>query len=447
MNKDELWQATLGELELLLSKANFNTWFKDTFIVNWENDRIVVGVPNTFTQSWLQNKYHQSIQAAIKNILGKPTYEVIYKVDLIKKALSPTESIGLTRDTPITITNSHSPDSQLNERYKFDNFIVGKSNELAHAAGRAVAQKPGQTYNPFFIYGGVGLGKTHLMQAIGHMSLQNNPSLKVLYTSCEAFTNEFIQAIKEGKTKSFQDKYRNVDVLIVDDIHFIAGKDQTQEGFFHTFNELHQNNKQIILSSDRSPASIPTIEARLRSRFSWGMIADIGQPDIEMRTAILEAKVSEKNANLSKEIINYIATNIQNNIRELEGALNKVVAHFNLSQTAPNIEEIKEILSTLSQGTKKGAITPKHIIKIVTDFYDIAIDDVLGPSRKKGLVIPRQVIMYLMRINASFPMIGMEIGGRDHTTVMHACKKIIRELEKDERLSQDITTLKQYIYN
>jgi len=451
MSKDELWQATLGELELILSKANFNTWFKDTFVVDLNNDCIIVGVPNTFTQSWLQNKYHQAIQTAIKNILNKPIKEIIYKVETIKKGDIQT---NLLQSKPSFESSenrvpTNQTQSKLNNKYQFNSFIVGKNNELAHAAGRAVAQKPGETYNPFFIYGGVGLGKTHLMQAIGHQSLQHNPNIKVLYTTCETFTNEFVQAIKSGNTKSFQDRYRSVDVLIIDDIHFIAGKTETQEQFFHTFNELHQNNKQIILSSDRAPASIPTIEARLRSRFSWGMIVDISQPDVETRTAILETKISEKNINLPEEIINYIALNIQSNVRELEGALNKVIAHFNLTQTKPNIENTKEILATLSSGNKKGIVTPKHILRTVSEYYDVAIEHILGASRKKGLVLPRQITMYLMReeINASFPTIGLEMGNRDHTTVMHACKKIINEIEKDEKLSQNISILRQRIYD
>ncbi len=459
MNKEQLWQSILGELELILSKANFSTWFKDTFISAWEDEKIVVGVPNTFTQSWLQNKYHSAIQTAYKNINGNPAKEISYRVESIKKS---------TQNTPPQYSIQQSPDPQtqqnhvqtqtkpspvgsfgLNHKYRFENFIVGKNNELAHAAAKAIAQSPGQTYNPFFIYGGVGLGKTHLLQAIGHEILQHHPQLKVLYTSCEKFTNDFVQSIKNGTTSKFQSYYRDIDLLIVDDIQFMAGKDQTQEQFFHTFNDLHQNNKQIIISSDRPPSAIPTIEERLKSRFSWGMIADIGSPDLETRIAILDTKVSEKNLHLDREIINYIASVVQTNIRELEGALNRIVAHLELTKTEPSLDNVKTILSNITPQNKKGVITPRQVIKEVTDFYDVTIDSILGSSRKKELVTPRQIIMFLIRkeTNASFPNIGAELGGRDHTTVMHACKKISKELETNEKLDAEINAIKQRLYN
>lgn len=469
MHKDQLWQSVLGELELILSKANFSTWFKDTFVSVWEDERIIIGVPNTFTQSWLQNKYHQSIQTALKNITGKHVKEVTYKVESIKsQPQQQTVNVTVTTQVPQTPTADqpeqtipasqpvHTPSFTdqsvtfgLNTKYRFENFIVGKNNELAHAASKAIAENPGTAYNPFFIYGGVGLGKTHLLQAIGHHVLQKNSNLKVLYTTCEKFTNDFVQSIKNSQTKKFQDYYRNIDLLIIDDIQFMAGKDQTQEQFFHTFNDLYQNNRQIIISSDRAPSAIPTIEDRLRSRFSSGMIADIGAPDVETRTAILQSKMPEKTLALSEEIIQTIATLVATNIRELEGALNRVIAHFELTRTDPSVEAVKEILSNISQQSRRGVVTAKQILHEVVSFYEVELDHILGSSRKKELVIPRQVIMYLMReeVQASFPNIGSELGGRDHTTVMHACKKISKEIATNEKLLSEINAIKERLYN
>jgi chromosomal replication initiator protein len=449
MNKDQLWQAILGELELILSKANFSTWFKDTFISEWHEEKLTVGVPNTFTQSWLQNKYHNPILTAVKNITGDSIKEIIYKVESIKNNSLPTES-----SVPVPKLSDSKPEGQdkqsgLNKKYSFENFIVGKNSELAHAAARAVAERPGQTYNPLFVYGGVGLGKTHLLQAIGHFLSENKPELSVLYTTCEKFTNNFVQSIKNGQTNKFQGFYRNVDLLIIDDIHFLAGKDQTQEQFFHTFNELHQSNKQIILSSDRPPGAIPTIEERLKSRFSWGMIVDISLPDLETRTAILQAKTNEKDFSLEPDILTFIASNVQSNVRELEGALNRIIAHSELTSEEITLARVKNILSSLTQQSKKGVITSKQIINSVAEFYDVNIEKILGSSRKKELVTPRQIIMYLIReeTSASFPNIGAEVGGRDHTTVMHAWKKIIRELAVNEKLSNEISAIKQRLFN
>ncbi len=457
-DKNQLWQLILGELELILSKANFNTWFKDTFISEWDGNKMIIGVPNTFTQSWLKNKYHEAIKKAVKNITKQEIVEILYKVESIKNNVSvlskTNQDIKPQPDIPNIKTNPAPKNSSLlscglNEKYRFENFIVGKNNELAHAAAKAVARNPGHVYNPLFIYGGVGLGKTHLIQAVGHYVLKERKNFRVLYTTCEKFTNDFVQAIKNGQTKKFQDFYRNIDLLLIDDIQFMAGKEQIQEQFFHTFNELHQNNKQIIISSDRSPASIPTIEERLKSRFNWGMIADISSPDLETRMAILEAKLNEKNISLSREIINYIASVIKNNIRELEGALNRIIAHFELTKSLPDIDTVKNILSSITTNIKKGIISPKQIIKEVAEFYDIDINDITGNSRRKELVIPRQIVMYLIReeTNASFPSIGEVVGGRDHTTVMHACKKIKQDLNTNEKLKVEIDAIRQRLYH
>lgn len=458
MNKDELWQAVLGELELTLSKASFDTWFKNTFILALENNQVIIGVPNLFTQAWFEKKYNELIIKILKKQTNGQIKNIIYKIETQKnRAVNEKISVQNNQEIQNNITRQEnegmfeniSSYKGLNPKYTFDKFIVGKNNELAHAAAKAVADKPGEVYNPLFIYGGVGLGKTHLLQAVGHVLLQKNKKVKVLYTTCEKFTNDFVQAIRSGKTKSFQDKYRDVDLLIMDDVQFMEGKEQTQEQFFHTFNDLYQKNKQIIISSDRPPKAIPTLEDRLRSRFECGMIADITQPDIETRIAIIEAKLSERNYNLDKEIINLIAASIQSNVRELEGAINRIIAHHNLKKTTPTLNSVKEIISTLTNLPRQGAITAKTIIETVTKYFNVELSDIIGSCRKKELVIPRQIIMYLMReeLNASFPNIGQELGGRDHTTAMHAYTKIKNSLMDDEKLKQDITILKQKLFN
>ncbi|HOH67222.1 MAG TPA: chromosomal replication initiator protein DnaA, partial [bacterium] len=321
-------------------------------------------------------------------------------------------------------------------------------NELAHAASLAVSKNPGQTYNPLFIYGGVGLGKTHLLQAIGHKLMADNSRIKILYVSCEKFANDFINAIQNGKAEEFKQKYRSVDLLLIDDIQFISGKEQTQEAFFHTFNELHQQNKQVVISSDRPPKAIATLEHRLVSRFEWGMIADISTPDLETKIAIIEAKAKEKNYHLDSEVSNYLATVIHNNIRELEGALNRIIAHSQLQNKKLSLDEIKQITDSITTNSQKKSITPKHIINIVSEYFDITLEDIISPCRKKNLAEPRQIIMYLMReeMKASYPTIGQELGGRDHTTVIHAYEKIIKNLKIDDKLRQDINILKQKLY-
>ncbi len=449
MNNEQLWQAVLGEIELGLSKANFTTWFKNTFISSCENGRAIVCVPNTFTKAWLEKKYHQQIASSLKNVTGSEIKEVIYKVEI--KKTGPIDDllkkIKIKKEDPAEIKQISTNRFGLNTRYIFESFVVGKGNELAHAACQAVAANPGNAYNPLFIYGGVGLGKTHLLQAVGHeLSKKTN---KILYVSCEKFTNDYIQAVRSGKAKDFKDFYRNVDLLLIDDIHFMGGKDGTQEEFFHTFNELHQTNKQIVISSDRVPKSIPSLEKRLVSRFEWGMIVDIAQPDLETRVAILEAKCKEKNYNLEKEILYYIANNIQNNIRELEGALNRLIAYYEFNNTPANIETAKTILSNLMVSAQNRPATTKKIVEAVSKFFDADTRDIIGKSRKKELVVPRQIIMYLLRkeTNSSYPAIGQELGGRDHTTAMHAFNKISKEIEEDEKTKQNIDAIKQLIYN
>ncbi|MBI4812547.1 chromosomal replication initiator protein DnaA [Candidatus Falkowbacteria bacterium] len=445
MNNEQLWQAVLGEIELILSKANFTTWFKNTFISSCEEDKLIVGVPNTFTKAWLEKKYHKEISVAMENIRGKKIKEIFYKVEA--KKLNPVDALSRREKKEeveeIIATNRFG----LNSRYTFDTFVVGRGNELAHAASQAVAANPGKSYNPLFIYGGVGLGKTHLLQAVGHNLSKKTD--KIVYATCEKFTNDYIQSVRAGQAKEFKDRYRNIDLLLIDDIQFMAGKDGTQEEFFHTFNELHQTNKQIVLTSDRPPKSIPALEKRLLSRFEWGMIADIAQPDIETRIAILEQKCKEKNYPLEKEILVYIADVIQNNIRELEGALNRLIAYHEFNNSKPTIDTAKNILTSLAAGTQSRAITSQRIFEAVSRFYDINIKDITGKSRKKELVKPRQIIMYLMREegNSSFPTIGQELGGRDHTTAMHACNKISKEARENEKIKQEINSIKQLLCN
>jgi len=450
MNNEQLWQAALGEIELSLSRANFTTWFKDTFISSFEEDMVIICVPNSFTKAWLEKKYHKEITTALESVLNKKLKEIIYKVetkktnpvgDLLKK-IKPQSQNEEPAAEPLPMNRFG-----LNGRCTFDNFIVGKGNELAHAACQAVAANPGQAYNPLFIYGGVGLGKTHLIQAIGHMLAKKTD--KILYVSSEKFTNDYIQAVRSGQAKDFKDRYRNVDLLLVDDVQFMAGKDGTQEEFFHTFNELHQTNKQIVLTSDRPPKSIPALEKRLLSRFEWGMIADVGQPDIETRLAILEKKCKEKNYPVERDVLLYIASNVQNNIRELEGALNRLVAFHEFNNQKPSLETAKSILAGILTNFQQKSTSAKTIIDAVSRFYDINLRDITGQSRKKELVAPRQITMFLLRteINASYPTIGQELGGRDHTTAMHAHSKITREVEENEKLRQDIESIKQIIYN
>ncbi len=455
MTNDQLWQAVLGELELLISRPNFTTWFKNTFIASHNEREVVVGVPNTFTKTWLEAKYHPSIIKALSNITGQADVAVVYRVESAKPSRAPSAAASPTvarlaeRSLKASRAGIAVSEQTLNPRYTFENFITGKSNELARAAGLAIAEKPGVVYNPLFIYGGAGLGKTHLMQAIGHVFLANAPEKHVLYVTSEKFTNDFIQAISRGQGEKFKARYRGVDLLLVDDIQFLAGKEGTQEEFFHTFNALHQTNRQIVVTSDRPPKSIPALENRLLSRFEWGMVADIAAPDFETRMAILGAKCKERGYQLAPDIINYVAATIQTNIRELEGALNRVIAFHQLNGVPPTLESTKRILASVAQAPKRGGVTPRQIIQIVAEFYDLKIPDLLGDSRKKELVLPRQIAMYLMReeLQSSFPSIGAELGDRDHTTAMHACTKISKQIEIDDQLKQNVALILQRIYN
>jgi len=445
MSNEQLWQAALGELELILSRANFTTWFKNTFIVNSEGGKIIIGVPNTFTKTWLEKKYHDPIISALQNVLEENLQGITYRVESKKPTVSSSRPPITTIPEP---PSAPTYNCGLNERYRLETFIVGKGNELAHAAAHAVANNPGKSYNPLFIYGGVGLGKTHLLQGVG-LKLLEEKKARILYVTSERFTNDYIQSVRAGGAREFKDRYRSVDVLLIDDIQFIAGKEGTQEEFFHTFNTLHQNNKQIILTSDRPPKAIPALEQRLLSRFEWGMIADISQPDLETRIAILQAKCKEKKVNLEKDVLQYLASTAQHNIRELEGSLNRIIAEHEFNGLDLTLEGVKKIfMAAAESSTPRQKVSPKRLVETVCRYYSITEPELKGKSRKRELVIPRQIIMYLMReeTQASFPSIGHEIGSRDHTTVMHACGKIKEAVETDEKIRQDVMLLKQQIY-
>ncbi len=464
MDKNQVWQAVLGEIELTLSKANFTTWFKNTFISELEEDRVTVCVPNTFTKTWLEKKYHNSIHQALESVTSQKIKNIIYKVQLKKeeevdKKPKQDSSAGLgfkaetikKADSKNQRKEATSPSFNrfgLNPKYTFENFVVGKGNELAHAAAKAVTSNLGRAYNPLFIYGGVGLGKTHLLQAVGN-KISTASNSKILYITSEKFTNHYVQSIHGGKAKEFKEYYRNVDLLLVDDVQFMAGKDGTQEEFFHTFNELQQSDKQIILTSDKPPKSIPALEKRLLSRFESGMVADVSQPDIETKIAILEDKAKEKNYTLKKEILEFIAENIKNNIRELEGALNKIIAFHEFNNSTPTIKTTKSILNDLLTNLQAQNITTKHILDAVCKFYSIELKNLKGKGRRKELVWPRQVAIYLMKkeVDSSYPTIGNELGGRDHTTAMHGFNKIREELEEknNEKIKQEIESIKQLL--
>lgn len=462
ISNHEIWQSILAEMELTISKPNFNTWFKNTGITSFQEGQVVICVPNTFNKAWLEKKYHQTIIKSLERITGKPIKKLEYRINNIRAiadqiAQSETDFPKYEEQTEIQKTSSFEtsvpvlnvcPGFTLNNKYNFTNFVVGKGTELAYAAAEAVTTKPGESYNPLFIYGGVGLGKTHLIQAIGNKIKENNPHFNIMYVSAEKFSNDFIDSVKNGTAKEFQNLYRSIDLLLIDDIQFIAGKDRTQESFFHTFNELHQQNKQVVLTSDRPPKAIPALEDRLKSRFEWGMIADVGQPDFETRVAILETKCAEKKFVLDNKIIQTIATIIQNNIRELEGALNKIIVYHQLKNTEPSIESIKSLLSSMESSMMRRSLTPRFLIDTVTSFYNVSPDEILNKNREKKLSNPRQIIMYLLReeLRMSFPNIGDEMGGRDHTTAMHAHGKILKEIENDLRLKQEVELIKQRLY-
>ena len=446
MNPGAIWEAVLGELEITLSKANFSTWFKNTFIYSVDKDKVTVGVPSSFYMEWLKNKYNKEIHLALKKLI--PNLKTVeYKI--ASKSPKIGEEISEIKITKTEIKKKDIAQETLNPKYRFKNFVVGNNNKLAHAASLAIVEKPGSAYNPLFIWGGVGLGKTHLLQAIGNEILEKNPRKKVLYAPCEKFTNDFIQAVREGRGKAekFKNKYRNVDSLLIDDIHFIAGKEGTQEEFFHTFNTLHQMNKQIVLTSDKPPKAISSLENRLKSRLGWGLTSDIGAPDLETRKAILQNKAQEKGLELPDDVNDFIAQNIQQNIRELEGALNRFIAHLKFYNLPPSVDVAVSALGTLIS-PKNKSISFEKIIKIVAGFYNINTDELLGVKRTKEIVLPRQVAMYLLRneLQYSFPQIANKIGKKDHTTIIYGCAKIEKQIKMGADIQKEISLIKEKLY-
>ncbi|MCW1949610.1 MAG: chromosomal replication initiator protein DnaA [Candidatus Shapirobacteria bacterium] len=440
MNNQQLWQAILGSLEISLSKANFNTWFKNTSITERGDDFIVIGVPSAFNRDWIAAKYHQEMLKALKT-QAPEIKEIRYQLGGSSNS-QPAQKTASVKSNP---ENNGQKEgfaqnlSGLNPKYTFETFIIGKNNELAHAASQAVAKTPGSQYNPLFIYGGVGLGKTHLMHAAGHRMLQSNNKQKILYVTSEKFTNDYINAISQKRMDEFKKNYRDIDGLLIDDIQFLAGKEGTQEEFFHTFNELRDKGKQIIITSDRLPKDIPAIEQRLISRFEWGMVADIQAPDLETRMAILRTKMEKKGVSISEDILFYIAENILTNVRELEGALNRLAVYQQMENKGLALEQAKTILASIV-GVKKRVTSVKKIAESVASFYNISMEDLIKQSRKKEFVKPRQIAMYLIRkeLDNSFPSIGDFFGGRDHTTVMHAVEKV-------EKLTAEKSSFKQEV--
>ncbi len=432
----EIWQATLSELEKKISRPSFETWLKTTRPVSLHNDLLLVSVPNDFTKDWLISHYMKVINETLQNVSGNS-----YQVRFIAPRLDEiTDEDNFEDIAPLPQHKEQAAfftSSWLNPKYTFETFVIGGSNRFAHAASLAVSEAPARAYNPLFIYGGVGLGKTHLMHAIGHHVLELFAASRVMYISSEKFTNEFINSIRYNKTVEFRNKYRNIDVLLIDDIQFLAGKEQTQEEFFHTFNALHENNKQIIISSDRPPKEIPTLEDRLRSRFEWGLITDIQPPDLETRIAILRKKAAQEKVTVPSDVILYIANNIFNNIRELEGALISVIACSSLTNRSIDLSLTEETLKNIIAGQEKPLmITIEHIQKETAQHFALKPEDLKAKKRSKNVALPRQVAMYLARelTDASLPRIGLEFGGRDHTTVMHAHRKVTMDIQQNRQL-------------
>ncbi len=440
-NIEELWDATLDIIKEKLSKPSFDTWLKNTKALHLEKNTLVISAPNEFTKDWLETQYTDLITQTLEKVTGTNLHAKFIIPDSVEELSEQKAMPKPNIDTKAT----DSPKSMLNDKYTFDTFVIGAGNRFAHAASLAVAEAPAKAYNPLFIYGGVGLGKTHLMHAIGHYVREHNKDAKVVYLTSEKFTNEFINAIMDNKSNHFRNKYRNIDVLLIDDIQFIAGKESTQEEFFHTFNALHEESKQIIISSDRPPKEIPTLEDRLRSRFEWGLITDITPPDLETRIAILNKKAKAEGLDIPNEVMLYIANQINTNIRELEGALIRVVAYSSLVNQDIDASLAANALKDIIPSNKPKEITIPAIQEVVADRYHIRLEDFPAKKRTKSIAFPRQIAMYLSRelTDASLPKIGQEFGGRDHTTVIHAHEKISKMLETDTELDRDIEELKE----
>jgi chromosomal replication initiator protein len=453
VTSEDLWKAVLGEMELSLSRAHFTTWFRNTLIVSHDQNTVTVSVPNGFVKEWLENKFNKQILQSIRK-LSNNVREVKYVVGQpkIEPAKPDISKIVLERDIDDVSANGQNGSidkvTHLNKKYALDSFVVGANNQFAFGAAQGVAKNPGHLHNPLFLYGGVGLGKTHLAQAIGNNALIEHPEARILYTPAERLTSAIVDGLLNQTIENLKRLYSDLDILIVDDVQYLAGKTRTQEIFFTIFNELFNRNKQVILTSDRPPKAISSLEERLQSRFEGGVLADISLPEYETRLAILKKKTEERGVSFDEEILSYIASNIQKNVRELEGALNRVIAFAQIYNRIPDLKEVKNILNAyLSAPHRKTS--PQVILKTVADFYNISSADLMKRSRKKEIVKPRQVAMYLLReeVTLSFPEIGHKLGGRDHSTVIHACDKIKRESSADDSLKQDLTLIRERIYN
>ncbi|TSC95017.1 MAG: chromosomal replication initiator protein [Parcubacteria group bacterium Licking1014_1] len=451
MNNNELWQSVLAQMQFHISKANFATWFQNTEIISKENEKVTISVPNAFSKEWLSNKYNK--------MLLKTLHELDSTIKDLNFVINPQ---FLKNNPPKGFSGNEKMETEqlkfdefrinketnLNPRYVFDNFVVGSFNELAHAAALAVSDNPGLTYNPLFIYGGVGLGKTHLIQAIGNKINDSAKKKKVKYISSEKFVSDIVSAIRSNTIENLKINLSSIDVLIIDDVQFLAGKSKTQEEFFHVFNFLYEKNKQIILSSDRQPNAIPELEERLRSRFEGGMIADVSLPDYETRLVILKTKLQEKNAELPEKILEYIAANVKRNIRELEGALNKLLIYYKINNNHPDLETAKKLLKGFIFSPFNVA-NYKKILETVAKFYNLEEKNLYDPTRRKEIVRPRQIAMFLLRkeLKYSFPAIARKFGGKDHTTAIYAYKKILQENEENNKLTEELNLIKQRIYS
>jgi len=442
MNTKQLWKNCLAEIETGLSKANFSTWFKNTSIVKEDTGIVYVGVPNEFVRDWLMNKYHKLITKTIAD-----EFEGMRAVEyVITKIENNTQEVvtmkgSVEKELPLRDLYIN-PEDNLNPRYHFNSFIVGAFNELAYAAAQAIIESPGTKYNPFFIYGGTGLGKTHLIQAVGNSIKEKYPNKKVHYMTLEKFATDFINSLQSNKANSFKEKYRKYDLLIIDDIQFIGKMEKIQEELFHTFNTFYENNKQIIFSSDKHPNYIPELADRLRSRFAAGMIVDISEPEYESRLAILKVKLRELNIELEEELVEYVAGVVQGNIRELEGSLNLIVCQYRLKNKPLTLMAVKNLLKNNMKPKKNMAI--KDVVKVVSEYYKIEEASIYEKTRKKEIVKARQVVMYLLRedFNVSYPLIGQKLGGKDHTTVIHSCLKIKMDLKNDPQLIQELEQIR-----
>jgi len=450
MNGEQIWQAAQEELRFQLSKPSYETWLKNASLVGREKNAFKIGVPTKLAKDWLEDRYSAMIKETLSAIVSGDVSVAFEVIPGQTEAAAGRSAVAVAEEPPPEAEEPvlHEA-SQLNPKFQFQHFVVGNNSRFAHAACRAVAETPAKAYNPLFLYGGVGLGKTHLMHAIGHAVLEKHARRRVAYVTSEKFMNEMISSIQEGRMNDFRTRYRTVDVLLVDDIQFLAGKDRTQEEFFHTFNSLHELNKQIVISSDRPPKEIPTLEDRLRSRFQWGLIADIQAADFETRVAILKSKVGPYARLVPEDVLSFIAHKIQRNIRELEGALIRVIAHASLNRSAVNVEMAAKLLQDVIPSTETRTLSIDTISRTVASFYHISLEEMKGKRRDKHIVFPRQVAMFLIREEtaSSLPAIGQAFGGRDHTTVLHSYEKINTDSKEDQRLQADLRKLREILYS